>query len=249
MSSLNSIDGFRCMFILKHLQNLLDDSIPTTRDFCKYRNEILQDENLSDCQVLVDREASLSEEVHRLEKQLQEVKDHAKKKVYVDTRARLYTVKNNIKEVSRHLNKLFCESTVVVDNVARLQSVFGLLKQKLDRKDVEMYLKALEDPNISTTLSEKKESVVNLYTSLQREMAALKLRQNASALKKAEIESIKNETLEIERELIRKKNIDPLNHRERINQMKESRLQEMELAERDIKVEIGEKYFTHKSTI
>lgn len=236
MSPLNTVTGHRCLLILERLQHGIVQLQPTTKDFCKYRNQILTEEqNKLDSQKLLDHEAYLLQEQDSLEKYMIKVKDNEKKKEFVDIQSKLITTQNSLKNMTRQLNKMLFESEAVLENGMKLQNVFGWLKQKLERNDVEASLLGQELLTKSITTAEKSQELMKIHDKLQNEIITLKKRHNQVVLKKAEIEAISEATVEMEKDFKQKKTEWSNRKKAQLIQMKDTKLKQFNVTEETMK--------------
>lgn len=202
MAQLQTVQGCRSLFVLRNLQNRIGKLLPNSKDFCEYRNEILNDENITDSKALIDNEERLRQEKDRLEKLIEEVKDDEKKKEFVVTRSKLNTTRTNLRDISKRLNRLLYETKTVVENEMKLQSIFLWLKEKLGSDDIQNFLEGQHDgSNVSRTTIEKNQAMMTIYISLQSDISKLKNRHTAISLKRIELESISKEIEQSERNL------------------------------------------------
>lgn len=243
MAQLQTVQGCRSLFVLRNLQNRIGKLLPNSKDFCEYRNEILNDENITDSKALIDNEERLRQEKDRLEKLIEEVKDDEKKKEFVVTRSKLNTTRTNLRDISKRLNRLLYETKTVVENEMKLQSIFLWLKEKLGSDDIQNFLEGQHDgSNVSRTTIEKNQAMMTIYISLQSDISKLKNRHTAISLKRIELESISKEIEQSERNLksYQKCSDGGLNsHNSEKSQMKESKVREFREVEDEIKEEIN----------
>ena len=122
---------------MNNVQSQIEQIQPNTRDFLKYRNEILKSDDREESKVLINTEVKLHRKKDRLERRISDIKYSEKKKDFVDARAKLYVSANKLKEVTRQLNRILCEAGTVVENQAKLQTLFGWMKEKLERNQIE----------------------------------------------------------------------------------------------------------------
>lgn len=244
MSQLQTVQGYRNLFVLRNLQNRIGKLLPNSKDFCEYRNEILIYEDIIDSKTLIDNEASLREEKGRLEKRIKEVKDDVKKKEFVVTRANLNTTTKNLRDVSKRLNRLLCETRTVIENEMKLQSIFAWLKDKLESDDIiQTFLTGQNGHIVSRTTIEKNQTMMAIYISLQNDISRLKNRHNMISLKRTELEALSKEIERVERDLKSHSQLldgSPDSHRSEKSHLKESRVREFRQVEAEMREDISE---------
>ncbi len=239
MSPLNTVTGQRCLLILESLQHNIEQLQPTTKDFCKYRNQILSEEkNKLDSQKLLDHESHLLQEQGCLEKYMLKVKDNEKKKEYVDAQSKLNRINNNLKNITRELNKMLFESVSVLENGMKLRNLFGWLKQKLERNDIEASIQGQEVHTKSITTAEKSQELMKIHDKLQNEIITLKKRHNQVVLTKAEIEALSEATVEMEKDLEQKKVEGSNRKKAQLIQMKDLTLKQFKVTEESMRQQL-----------
>lgn len=228
-SPLNTTIGSRNLLVLENLQQRLEKILPTAKDFGKYRYEILNEDPSVRTKSLINNEERLQRLHQELDQHMQNVKDNQKKKEFVDVRAKLHTTTNNLKEVSRKLNRVLCESISVTENGGKLQTTFGWMKQKLEKQEVEAYLLGENEPVLASVLTtEKIQNIMNLHTSLQTDISKLMERQRSITLKKAEVEAMYEQIQQNEKEIKHKTEQGSSSFIAKMSQARDSKLSEFQ---------------------
>jgi hypothetical protein len=246
MSQLSTIQGIRSLIILQNLQNQIEQHLPTIKDFFKYRDEILKSEGWDETQILIKTEESLRVKKDYLENRINETKEGEKKKEFVDTRAKLHTTTNKLKDVSKQLNRILCETRAVTENELKLQHVFSWINEKLERDSIESFLLSQNSIISSGTAIEKNQRMTKVYGSLQNEMAEMKKRASNITIKEAGLQTLRTKIEQVEGDLkayMQGTNTALLSHRVEMNQMKESKVREFQQLELQFREEIGESLF------
>lgn len=173
----------RCLPIIKELSVKIDAALPTIKDFCKYRSDILKEEQTLDSIALLQNEESLQKEIDRLEKRIIDVKDDEKKKDFVNSQVKLNATKNDLANVSKQLNhRLLLETKAVTDNEAKFKSSFSWIQKQLDidciddliLQDGQDTKNCIVNPTRQQTTIEKSRTMMKFFNTLQSDVTSLK---------------------------------------------------------------------------
>ncbi len=194
-------EGHRIIAILNIVQSRIEQLLPNSKDFLKYRDEILKNDNRHEIKVLIDTEAKLKSKKGCLERRIDEIKHNEKKKDFVDARAKLYITGNKLKEVTRQLNRIFCDTGSVIENEAKLQTLFRWIKQKLERDEIEAILLGQKDTILSGIATKDNEVMMKKYSSLQSEISLVRKGFDEIMLEEKSLESLLQKLQEVETHL------------------------------------------------